>query len=42
MDTLVRGAPLAQEQLGALTLGGYLREVCEKYAGNEAMVFHPR
>lgn len=41
MDTLVRGAPLAQEQLGALTLGGYLREVCEKYAGNEAMVFHP-
>ena len=41
MDTLVRGAPLAQERLGALTLGGYLREVCEKYAGNEALVFHP-
>ena len=41
MDTLVRGAPLSEERLGALTLGGYLREICEKYADNEAMVFHP-
>ena len=41
MDSMVRGAPLADERLGALTLGGYLREICASYADNEAMVFHP-
>src|SRR5690349_12031099 len=37
----VRGLPLAEEQLGALTLGGFLREVCEKHADKEALVFYP-
>jgi acyl-CoA synthetase (AMP-forming)/AMP-acid ligase II len=37
----VRGQPLAEEQLGALTLGGFLREVCEKHADKEALVFYP-
>ena len=41
MEHLIKGAPLSEERLGALTLGGYLREVCGKYAANEAMVFHP-
>jgi acyl-CoA synthetase (AMP-forming)/AMP-acid ligase II len=40
MDSIVRGAPLSEEQLGALTLGGFVREVCEKNGGKEAMVFH--
>jgi fatty-acyl-CoA synthase len=40
MDSTVRGAPLSEERLGALTLGGFLREVCEKYRNNEALVFH--
>ncbi len=42
-DTLsiVHGPPLAQEQgIGALTIPGYLREVCERFAGNEAVAFH--
>jgi fatty-acyl-CoA synthase len=39
MDSTVRGIPLADEQLGALTLGGFLREVCAKYADKEALVF---
>ena len=37
----VRGQPIAEEQLGALTLGGFLREVCEKNAHKEALVFYP-
>lgn len=41
MDSTIRGIPLSDEQLGALTLGGFLREVCAKYADKEAMVFHP-
>ncbi|MET0287687.1 MAG: class I adenylate-forming enzyme family protein [Polyangiales bacterium] len=40
MDSTTRGIPLADEQLGALTLGGFLREVCTKYADKEALVFH--
>lgn len=41
MDSTVRGIPLAEDQLGALTLGGFLREVCAKHASKEALVFHP-
>ena len=41
MDSTIRGMPLADEALGALTLGGFLREVCSKYAEREALVFHP-
>lgn len=36
----VRGAPLADERLGALTLGGFLREVCQHYGDSEALVFY--
>jgi fatty-acyl-CoA synthase len=41
MDSTIRGIPLADEPLGALTLGGFLREVCAKSAKKEALVFHP-
>src|ERR1700742_91211 len=41
MDSTIRGIPLADEKLGALTLGGFLREVCEMYADKEALVFRP-
>jgi fatty-acyl-CoA synthase len=41
MDSLIRGAPLSEEQLGALTLGGFLREVCRANPDSEALVFHP-
>jgi acyl-CoA synthetase (AMP-forming)/AMP-acid ligase II len=41
IDSTIRGIPLADEPLGALTLGGFLREVCSKYADKEALVFHP-
>jgi acyl-CoA synthetase (AMP-forming)/AMP-acid ligase II len=41
MDSTVRGAPLSEERLGALTLGGFLREICEKNRDKEALVFHP-
>jgi acyl-CoA synthetase (AMP-forming)/AMP-acid ligase II len=40
MDSTIHGTPLADECLGPLTLGGFLREVCRKNAGKEAMVFH--
>jgi fatty-acyl-CoA synthase len=40
MDSTIRGIPLAEEELGALTLGGFLRELCAKYADNEALVCH--
>ena len=40
MESTIRGIPLADEQLGALTLGGFLREVCSKHAAKEALVFH--
>jgi fatty-acyl-CoA synthase len=40
MDSTTRGIPLADEELGALTLGGFLREVCTKHASKEALVFH--
>ncbi|HMJ16087.1 MAG TPA: AMP-binding protein [Polyangiaceae bacterium] len=41
MDSTIRGIPLVEERIGALTLGGFLREVCSKYAAKEALVFHP-
>ena len=40
MDSTIRGIPLAEDELGALTLGGFLREVCARYADNEALVCH--
>jgi acyl-CoA synthetase (AMP-forming)/AMP-acid ligase II len=40
MDSTSRGVPLIEEELGALTLGGFLREVCAKYPDNEALVCH--
>ena len=41
MDSTIRGVPLADESVGALTLGGFLREVCRTNGGKEALVFHP-
>jgi fatty-acyl-CoA synthase len=41
MDSTTRGIPLTDEPLGALTLGGFLREVCAKHADKEALVFYP-
>jgi len=41
MDSTIRGAPLAEERLGALTLGGFLEEVCRRNGDKEALVFHP-
>lgn len=41
MEAIVRGSALSEEQLGALTLGGFLREVCAKNAEKEALVFYP-
>ena len=39
----VRGTPLADEPgIGALTIPGYLREVCTRYEGCEALVLHHR
>ena len=39
--SIASGIPLADEPgLGALTLPGYLREVTERYAAREALVFH--
>jgi acyl-CoA synthetase (AMP-forming)/AMP-acid ligase II len=38
--TILEGPPLSEaEGVGALTLGGFLAEVCDRYAGNEALVF---
>ncbi len=41
VDSTVHGIPLADEKLGALTLGGFLREICQKNATKEALVFYP-
>ncbi len=39
--SLIRGIPLAEEEgIGALTLGGYLVEVTERYGPNEAAVIY--
>lgn len=38
--SIVRGIPLSEEEgIGSLTLGAYVREVCERYKSNEAGVF---
>ena len=41
MDSTIRGIPVAEESLGALTLGGFLRQVCEDHGAKEALVFYP-
>lgn len=39
--SIISGPPLAEEEgIGALTLGGWLREVTERFATHEALVFH--
>jgi fatty-acyl-CoA synthase len=39
--SIVAGPPLAEEEgLGALTIGGWLRELTERYGPNEALVMH--
>ncbi|HVK99868.1 MAG TPA: AMP-binding protein, partial [Dongiaceae bacterium] len=39
--SLVRGIPLSDEPgIGALTIPGYLREVCNRYGDSEAVVMH--
>ncbi len=39
--SLIRGIPLAEEEgIGALTLGGYIKEVTTRFATNEAVVIH--
>lgn len=39
--SLVRGIPLAEEQgIGALTLGGWVREIAERYGRRDAAVIH--
>jgi fatty-acyl-CoA synthase len=40
MDSIVHGTPLAEEPgLGSLTIPFYLREISERFAGNEALVY---
>jgi fatty-acyl-CoA synthase len=41
VGSTTRGPPLEDEPLGALTLGGFLREVCQEHPLREALVFHP-
>jgi fatty-acyl-CoA synthase len=41
MESTTRGPPLTDEPLGDLTLGGFLRELCQANAAREAIVFHP-
>jgi fatty-acyl-CoA synthase len=41
MDSTIQGIPLAQESLGPLTLGGFLKRVCEDHGAREALVFYP-
>jgi fatty-acyl-CoA synthase len=39
--SIAHGIPIAEEPgVGALTIGGYLREVSERYASREALVMH--
>ena len=39
--SIARGIPLAEEaDIGALTLAGYIREICERWPDNEAAVLH--
>ena len=41
VGSTTQGPPLETEPLGALTLGGFLREVCQQYATREALVLRP-
>jgi fatty-acyl-CoA synthase len=41
VGSTTRGPPLGDEPLGALTLGGFLREVCHEHPMREALFFHP-
>ena len=41
VTSTTQGPPLTEESLGALTLGGFLREVCQKHSTRQALVFHP-
>ena len=39
--SIVHGAPLSEEPgLGTLTMPGYLREICQRHATSEALVWH--
>lgn len=40
-DSIISGPPLGEEPLGALTLGGFLRQVCREHPNEEALAFHP-
>jgi acyl-CoA synthetase (AMP-forming)/AMP-acid ligase II len=39
-ESIIQGMPLSEDALGALTLGGFLRQVCTDNASREAMVYH--
>jgi fatty-acyl-CoA synthase len=41
VGSTTRGPPLADEPLGALTLGGFLRQTCHEHPKRQALVFHP-
>ena len=41
MDSTLQGIPVADELLGPLTLGEFLRKVCRDNSGKEALVFYP-
>ncbi len=41
VDSTIQGPPLEDEMLGALTLGGFFREICDAHAEREALVFRP-
>lgn len=39
--SIIKAPPLEEEEgLGALTLGGWLQEICQQYADREALVLH--
>lgn len=39
--SIIRGKPMDEEEgVGALTLGGWLREVCDRFGDSEALVLH--
>jgi fatty-acyl-CoA synthase len=41
MNSTIQGIPVAQEALGPLTLGEFLRKVCDDNGAKEALVFYP-
>ena len=39
--SIIHGIDLSEEQdIGTLTIHGWLQDVCEKFSANEALVFH--